>query len=359
MEWLEKTMRSNYMRVLQPSSETTDAERFESLREPVRITKAIGSEIGSAVSESFNEYSDAAQKATDEGKLLEFAADSATAAGKGIVQGVGGIIGDAERLVNGFVALAKTPEGQDKITAFGKALQDKTFFTNSEDMAKHLENIFGLKEKEAMGFVEGAGELFAPIGTVAKAVKQTAKAVKSLDSNSNVINVLKTNIKDRVTGEKSTYNTYITNKTISNEQGVPLTLYHGTNKKFDNFDIDKSNTNVIYFTNDKSVAKQYSGKSGEIKSANVKMNKPLILSNAYFTSGIGEDIKLIFNKIKNKLNDSSDRTSPSHIWNPDSETINKLKSKGYDGIIVPAEINSRKEEYYMVFDPSQIEIIKN
>jgi hypothetical protein len=178
MEWLEKTMRSNYMRVLQPSSETTDAERFESLREPVRITKAIGSEIGSAVSESFNEYSDAAQKATDEGKLLEFAADSATAAGKGIVQGVGGIIGDAERLVNGFVALAKTPEGQDKITAFGKALQDKTFFTNSEDMAKHLENIFGLKEKEAMGFVEGAGELFAPIGTVGKAISKSSKALK-------------------------------------------------------------------------------------------------------------------------------------------------------------------------------------
>lgn len=167
MDSLEQSIRRNYLEVLQP---------FDEAEETV---KAVASGVADVAKESFNEYKEAGVKAQEEGKLGEFAAQSVGSVAKGAVQGVGGIFGDVEKLINGIVAAANTPEGKSKLTAFGKALQQDTLLTNSEDMAKHLEKI-GIISKDEMGFVEGAGEVFAPIGTVAKVVGKAGKVASKI-----------------------------------------------------------------------------------------------------------------------------------------------------------------------------------
>lgn len=166
---LEKEMRKNYLEVLQPSNETIEA------------AKLVGTGIVDATKESFDEYSATASKAQEEGKLGEFALKSAGSLAKGAVQGVGGALGDVEKLGKALFAIANTPEGKSKLSAFGKALQEDSFFTNSEDMSKHLEKL-GIDSAEGMGFLEGTGEIFAPIGTAVGGVSKAASQVKKAAS---------------------------------------------------------------------------------------------------------------------------------------------------------------------------------
>jgi hypothetical protein len=167
MNNLEQAIRQNYLEILQPSDET------------VETVKAVASGVADVVKESYDEYGQARAKAQQAGTEGEFALKSAGAIAKGAVQGVGGVVGDLEKLLGGIVAAAKTPEGQSKLKSFGKALQDETFFTNSEDMARHLEKL-GIISPEGTGFVEGAGELFAPIGTAIKGVSKAGKIASKI-----------------------------------------------------------------------------------------------------------------------------------------------------------------------------------
>jgi hypothetical protein len=167
MNNLEQAIRQNYLEILQPSDAT------------VETVKAVASGVADVVKESYDEYGQARAKAQQAGTEGEFALKSAGAIAKGAVQGVGGVVGDLEKLLGGIVAAAKTPEGKSKLVAFGKALQEDTFFTNSEDMVKHLEKL-GITSPEGTGFVEGAGELFAPIGTAIKGVSKAGKIASKI-----------------------------------------------------------------------------------------------------------------------------------------------------------------------------------
>ncbi len=191
MDSVEKTIRDNYLKALQP--ENVELESDNQFRNVIQdtfvdnelgdnweITKTVGSAIKESVKESFDDYANAAVKAVDEGNLPEFVNESLTALGKGAVQGVGGIAGDAEKLFYGLIAIAQTPKGKSKLTEFGKALQKDTFFTNTEDMARHINNLFGTETKEELGLIEGTGEIFAPIGTVAKVATGVGKKLKTI-----------------------------------------------------------------------------------------------------------------------------------------------------------------------------------
>lgn len=290
--------------------------------------------------------------------------DPANALMKGIVQGALGTPMDLVGLATGLLnMLTVDPEQKGNLEQFAEGFGAVPF--TSEKIGKMLEDL-GWKAPEGTESAELIGELVAPGKVVTSSVNKAAKMLKKskgLDnakksSNSNVITK---KFKDRITNEEVTSNIYIKDGVLSNETGNPMNFYHGTMKEFDEFDMSKSNYPVIYFANKEDIAKQYikekgSRKTGTIKTVNLKMNKPFVVTDFNFTSGLGEDMGLIYNKIMNKIKNTHNRTNPSNQWMVDPDTVNKLKDKGYDGIIVPEEASPRRESYYMVFDPSQIQI---
>jgi hypothetical protein len=170
MDNLEQTITENYLEVLQPSEET------------INTVKAVGTAVVDATQESFDKFESAKSEAKQQGNSDNFQLDANLALAKGAIQGVGGIIGDLEKLASGVVAVAKTPKGKLKLIALGKALQQDSFFTNSEDMAKHLSSL-GWTSEESMGFVEGLGEILSPIGTAIKGVSKISKVAKTTMKN--------------------------------------------------------------------------------------------------------------------------------------------------------------------------------
>jgi hypothetical protein len=178
MNLMEDAIQKAYIQALQPISFIGELATPKSV-ENIETTINVATDVGEQVSDSFKEYTNAAASAIEQNKGGEFAGKSLVALGKGMAQGVGGIAGDIESVVRGLYATAQTPEGKSKLQALGKAMQDETFFTSSEDMARHLKSLGMPDSPKGMEFVEGAGNILAPIGTVAKAIQKGAKAIKS------------------------------------------------------------------------------------------------------------------------------------------------------------------------------------
>jgi hypothetical protein len=178
MTSMEDFIQNAYIQALQPVSLIGELATPKAV-ENIETTINVASDVGKQASESFKEYTNAAASAIEQNKGGEFAIQSLGALGKGMAQGVGGIAGDIESIVRGLYATAQTPEGQSKLQALGKAMQDETFFTSSEDMARHLKSLGIPDSPKGMEFVEGAGNILAPIGTAAKVVQKGAKAIKS------------------------------------------------------------------------------------------------------------------------------------------------------------------------------------
>ena len=91
------------------------------------------------------------------------------------------------------------------------------------------------------------------------------------------------------------------------------------------------------------------------------MKKPFILDDFNFTGGISKDVKMAYNNIKNKIMSLINKEDYvpsglylSNAWDIKADDVALLKKKGYDGIIVPKEVNPREEEYFIVFDSNQI-----
>lgn len=122
---------------------------------------------------------------------------------------------------------------------------------------------------------------------------------------------------------------------IVDEAGNPLEVYHGTQSKFENFDLSKAwkssghnqYDTAIHFSSDKDVAKLFTGqdvRGGEafIKKANLEVKKPYSVQS---TKEINKDL------------------------------IDKLKAEGYDGIVVEnSGFPNKPSKEYVVFDPSQV-----
>jgi hypothetical protein len=166
---LEQEMRKNYVRMLQP-------EFYEqSMQSAAEVGGIIARNIGESVKESAQEYG----QYMKETPLKESIPTTMSELGKGLIAGVGGIVGDTEQLIYGINEILKTPEGKSKLDALIKGLEKPTKAKTSGDVEQMLEGTTG-ETPEGAGFPKGVGLVAAPIGTVAKAAKQTAKAVKSL-----------------------------------------------------------------------------------------------------------------------------------------------------------------------------------
>jgi hypothetical protein len=192
------------------------------------------------------------------------------------------------------------------------------------------------------------------------------KKVKNVMSKPNVdvgTAQVKKKITDRHSRENLEYTVKTKNHIVSDEDGVAKTFYHGTKKKFDQFNLDQSAGSIIdhtaktaYFASDKNVAKQY----GKVKEFNIKMKKPFILDDFYFTGGVSKDIKMAYESVKRKIlsvinkKDYFPGLYKSNAWDINADDVALLKKKGYDGIIVPKEVNPRREEYFIVFDSDNI-----
>lgn len=102
-----------------------------------------------------------------------------------------------------------------------------------------------------------------------------------------------------------------------------MTVYHGTNKKFDKFDLGKATQGIIWFTND------LEGIKNKEKGA----------------QGYGYILTLKVN-IKN----------PAGWDEYEKYGLGELKQKGYDGVILPDDENTFDG---FVFKGSQIKIINS
>ena len=129
---------------------------------------------------------------------------------------------------------------------------------------------------------------------------------------------------------------------IRNESGKLLTVYHGTNEVFEEFDIEKSGTkgNVaygkgIYFTPEKEIANRF-GKY--TKEAYLNIKKPFVIQTE----------EQLLKQMDFKKEALKRKVDVSIVF----------KENGYDGIISYEDIGSDKIHEIVVFDKKQIKIKK-
>lgn len=119
---------------------------------------------------------------------------------------------------------------------------------------------------------------------------------------------------------KENFNKWFEGSKVVDEQGKPLTLYHGTRADFDAFDINKagqSNGNIskigFWLTPEKQIAKDfseswYSGKKPKVLSTYVNFKKPKIYKNVDNTEAlknVESNIKDIKDNMQKIINDYS------------------------------------------------------
>lgn len=144
---------------------------------------------------------------------------------------------------------------------------------------------------------------------------------------------------------------WFNNSKVVDNDGKPLVVYHGSNNKFENFDINLFNTTEssgdyigagFYFSKSKIIATNY---GTNIITAYLKITNPLIINDYksfenYMIKifGIGKyDIPVYYDLKKDK---------PKVI-------MDKMIELGYDGLI------DNLYNQYAVFEPNQIKSIDN
>ena len=128
-----------------------------------------------------------------------------------------------------------------------------------------------------------------------------------------------------------------------------IILYHGTNSEFEKFDIKYFNSGSsdggwigkgFYFTNDYDYARSYADyKEGYILNVKLNIKNPYILTNQQYST---RPLKL-----KNKLK-----------ANNSTEVTDKLKSFGYDSVILTYLESEERQYEVCVFNPNDIQIVK-
>ena len=295
----------------------------------------------------------------------KFAKQLAQSVGKGVVMEVGGLAGDLLGIAKGLYNIPqdqmdrlmeriKDPEvEQEVISKFDSFMRgfDDIKALNLPPLLGRTSEAIG-EDLTEMGFdpkSEADSELKKKILTGAELTGQVATpgvgAVPLIKGGKKIVESL-----------KIPYRVDTKNNILVDESGNAKTFYHGTKAKFDKFDLKKSD-GTVYFSDDIDVAKQY----GKVKEVNLKMKKPFVLDDFYFTGGISRDVKIAYKKIKDKIMSLIKKEDyvpggvyPSNTWLIDVDDVTLLKKTGYDGIIVPKDTNPRKEEYFIVFDSNQI-----
>lgn len=133
---------------------------------------------------------------------------------------------------------------------------------------------------------------------------------------------------------------------ITNKEGDPLIVYHGSDIKFDSFNVSKMRNGWLskgfYFTDNKTEAKHYGDK---LYSVYLRLQNPFIIkSDVIKDDGTIEWAK----SIKEQLYDIYPQLKKNDFKNATDILINK----GHDGIINSNNLIS-------VFKPNQIKSIEN
>lgn len=285
----------------------------------------LGSAIGNSSQEAYQEGADA-------NKALAY----------------GGLAGGLELAIEGIAGgIPGLPEG--KVTQIAKS------FTKSP-LAKTLADVLGEGGEEALNTVltpylkravydENAQNATAEeivqsavMGALASGILQGTSGNLSLRLKEKKPTV---KLNGQVEQEASKIEPQQQDYTIKDEKGTPITVFHGTNADFKNFDVSKINSNEpagdfvgrgIFFTPDKSKAQGY---GNNIKSANISMKNPLVIETK-------EDINNLYNQFGGIVNYVKLKKS-----NPQA-VQNKLIELGYDGLI------DKMYNQYAVFEPTQI-----
>lgn len=140
---------------------------------------------------------------------------------------------------------------------------------------------------------------------------------------------------------------------VVGSDGKPISVYHGTNADFENFNLDFYGSTDegfagqgIYFTNDKNIASEYAtSENGRIVESYLDIKNPLTVTNY-------DEIYEIAGIESSRPKEKSKRIAQS------KELTKKLKSLGYDGVIVKDKTGGNRVDEYVVFDPKQI-VVKN
>lgn len=151
------------------------------------------------------------------------------------------------------------------------------------------------------------------------------------------------------------------------EQGKPLMVYHGTIKKFDKFEIEKTGKKDrsvtsnfgFYFTADIKDAERYANwnyAKGQTIQAYLSIKNPFVMPYEEF------DAFAMYEFNKMKQSDYKFNTGDVAKWKREAkkqvlEKKAELQSAGYDGIIV--QTISGKAVEYVTFSPNQIKSVYN
>lgn len=141
----------------------------------VNVAGDVAKEVGGMIKESAEEFGQYMQKTP----LSESIPNTLNELGKGLLSGAIGIGGDTEQLARGIYKSLTTPEGQSKLEAFFKGLEQETLLPTSSDVEKKIESKTGESPK-GTDFIEGSGMAVAPVGAITKGPKIVAKSLKKM-----------------------------------------------------------------------------------------------------------------------------------------------------------------------------------
>jgi hypothetical protein len=201
----------------------------------------------------------------------------------------------------------------------------------------------------ATGAAEKVGKEVAEDASV-KAVSETAKQLQDEITTPNPEQSKK--IAEELRGLSETQPT--AKNYVSDSEGKPLTVYHGTNAEFDKFDngaIGKryGDKNGIFFSNmedealsEANTAQMSKGGTAKVYKANVTMENPLVINandlpNAEYSYG-----------------------HPVNSYDSSREYVKQAMNSGnYDGVIIKGTGKYKGNDMYIVKDAKQADIIKD
>jgi hypothetical protein len=172
----EQMFEADYNKFVYPD---LPAGKFDTLQDTgpsvVDVVGDVAKEVGGMIAESASEYA----KYMKETPLSQSIPNTLNELGKGLLSGAIGIGGDTEQLARGIYQSLTTKEGQSKLEAFFKGLEQETLLPTSPSIEKKIEKVTGGSPK-GTDFVEGSGMAVAPVGALTKGPKIIAKSLKKM-----------------------------------------------------------------------------------------------------------------------------------------------------------------------------------
>ena len=150
--------------------------------------------------------------------------------------------------------------------------------------------------------------------------------------------------------ESTNFQTWFGDSKVVDENGEPLVVHHGTDRRFETFNTP------AYFTIDKKLAEVF---GDEVFSVYLSLKNPYILNDASSWANINisvtdERSEEIFNDLKNVVGEDGISIEDVSAW---------AKQKGYDGVIAKdiweTEDASVLTDVYIAFTPTQIKSVFN